>query len=257
LERYTMSAPKLDPAITRERFDAVLFDLDGVITATAKVHAACWKEMFDEYLKRRAERNNEPFRPFDIEEDYKLYVDGKPRLDGVRGFLESRGIDLPTGGPESSADSETIMGLGTRKDQMVKDHIATEGVEVYEGSLAFIRTLHDEGFKTAVVSSSKNCLAVLQATGTEELFDVRVDGEVAARLKLPGKPAPDTFLKAAEELGVDPARAVVVEDAIVGVKAGRNGKFGLVIGVAREENGEVLKQSGADIVVSDMAELLR
>ncbi len=251
-----MSDSRTAKSISREKFDAVLFDLDGVITATAKVHAACWKTMFDRYLEERAQTSGEPFRPFEIHTDYKLYVDGKQRADGVRSFLKSRGIELPEGDPDAPAESETVMGLGKRKDQMVKEAIATEGVEVFQGTLAFIRHLLKEGFKTAVVSSSKNCAAVLKVTGIEDLFHVRVDGEVASRLKLAGKPAPDTFLKAAEQLGTDPKRAVVVEDAISGVQAGRAGGFGLVVGVDREGQREALLKNGAHIVVADVGELL-
>ncbi|HEY69080.1 MAG TPA: beta-phosphoglucomutase family hydrolase [Anaerolineae bacterium] len=237
-------------------FDAVLFDLDGVLTDTAKIHAACWKEMFDDFLRQRAAENNEPFRPFDIGTDYKLYVDGKARFDGVQSFLESRGIHLPYGEPASPPNSEAICGLGNRKDEMVKEAIESEGVEAYEGSVAFVRHIRSQGIKTAVVSASSNCEAVLGSAGIADLFDVRVDGEVASRLNLAGKPAPDTFLKAAEELGIQPNRAVVVEDAISGVQAGRDGGFGLVIGVDRKADPESLWENGADIVVKDLAEML-
>lgn len=240
----------------RERLDAVLFDLDGVLTATAKVHAACWKKMFDDFLRRRAELGSEPFVPFDIDSDYKRHVDGKPRYDGVVGFLESRGIRLPYGDPDDPADRETVCGLGNRKSEMVVVVLETEGVESYEGSVALVKLLRREGFKTAVVSSSNNCEAVLRAAGIEELFDVRVDGLVAARLQLPGKPAPDTFVEAARELAVKPARAAVVEDAIAGVEAGRDGGFGLVVGVAREGDPQSLRDHGAHIVVADLGELL-
>jgi len=247
----------LDQVVTRDRFDAVLFDLDGVLTDTAKIHAACWKEMFDDFLRQRATDNDEPFRPFDIGTDYKLYVDGKARFDGVQSFLESRSIHLPYGNPDSSPSDETICGLGNRKDEMVKEAIKSKGVEAYEGSVAFVRHLRSQGIKTAVVSASSNCEAVLKTADIADLFDVRVDGEVAARLKLAGKPAPDTFLKAAEQLGVAPNRAVVVEDAISGVQAGRDGGFGLVIGVDRKGDAKSLWENGADIVVADLGELLR
>ena len=252
-----VSRSKLDQVVTRDRFDAVLFDLDGVLTDTAKIHAACWKEMFDDFLRQRAADNDEPFRPFDIGTDYKLYVDGKARFDGVQSFLESRSIHLPYGNPDSSPSDETICGLGNRKDEMVKEAIKSKGVEAYEGSVAFVRHLRSQGIKTGVVSASSNCEAVLKTAGIADLFDVRVDGEVAARLKLAGKPAPDTFLKAAEELGVAPNRAVVVEDAISGVQAGRDGGFGLVIGVDRKGDAKSLWENGADIVVADLGELLR
>ena len=247
---------KLEKTIPKERFDAVLFDLDGVLTDTAKVHAASWKKMFDDFLKQRAEKMKEPFRPFDIATDYKLYVDGKLRYDGVRSFLESRGIQLPFGDPDAPSNTETIIGLGNLKDALVKEIIRTEGVEVYEGSVTLTRMLREQGMKIAVVSASKNCQAALQAAGIEELFDIRVDGEVADRLKLPGKPAPDTFLEAAKELGVEPERAVVVEDAISGVQAGRNGGFGLVIGVDRKGDADALMKNGAHIVVNDLSELI-
>lgn len=252
-----MSRSKFGKTVTKELFDAVLFDLDGVLTDTAKIHAACWKRMFDDFLRERAAEKNEPFKPFDIRTDYKLYVDGKARFDGVQSFLESRGIHLPYGEPASPPNGETICGLGNRKDGMVKEAIESEGVEAYEGSVAFVRHLRNRGIKTAVVSASSNCEAVLRSAGIADLFDVRVDGEVASQLNLAGKPAPDTFLKAAEELGVPPNRAVVVEDAISGVQAGRDGGFGLVVGVDRKGDAESLWENGADIVVNDLGEMLR
>jgi len=240
----------------RERLDAVLFDLDGVLTATAKVHAACWKKTFDDFLRAHADSSSEPFVPFDIDTDYKRHVDGKPRYDGVSSFLDSRSIRLPYGDSGDPVDRETVCGLGNRKSEMVVDALETDGVESYEGSVALVKLLRHEGFKTAVVSASNNCEAVLEAAGIAELFEVRVDGLVATRLKLPGKPAPDTFIEAARKLGVEPARAAVVEDAIAGVEAGRDGSFGLVIGVAREGDPRALREHGAHIVVSDLAELL-
>jgi len=245
-----------DP-VTPDAYEAVLFDLDGVLTATAKVHAVCWKKMFDAFLRQRARENGEPFRPFDIETDYKTYVDGKLREEGVRSFLASRGIQLPDGDPGDPADRTTVWGLGNRKNEAVNQVIASQGVEVYEDSVAWVRRLRSQGIKTGVVSSSKNCGAVLEAAAIADLFAVRVDGEVASRLKLPGKPAPDTFLKAAEELGVAPERVVVVEDAISGVQAGRRGGFGLVIGVDRQGDPEALRKNGADFVVAGLGELLQ
>ncbi len=242
--------------ISPDNFDAVLFDLDGVLTATAKVHATCWKKMFDEYLRKRATDTGTPFQGFDIATDYLHYVDGKPRYDGVRDFLRSRGIQLPEGSNDDRPECESVRGLGNRKNDMINDVIASEGVEVFEGSVKLVHKLRRQGIKTAVVSSSNNCLTVLKAAKIEDLFDTRIDGVVAHDLKLPGKPAPDTYLEAAKRLGVDPQRAVVVEDAISGVESGRNGKFGLVIGVARSGNDEELKQHGADLVVSDLGELL-
>jgi beta-phosphoglucomutase family hydrolase len=247
---------KLGQAVTRDRFDAVLFDLDGVLTDTAKIHAACWKRMFDDFLREHAAEKGEPFRPFDIGTDYKLYVDGKARFDGVQSFLESRGIHMPYGDPDSPPNKETICGLGNHKDEMVKEAIQSEGVEPFEGSVAFVRQIRNQGIRTGVVSASSNCEAVLKSAGIADLFDVRIDGEVAARLNLAGKPAPDTFLKAAEELGVVPQRAVVVEDAISGAQAGRDGGFGLVVGIDRKADPESLWENGADIVVNDLAEML-
>lgn len=243
-------------AITKEKFDAVLFDLDGVLTATAKVHATCWKKMFDKFFQKRSAETNEPFRPFDIETDYKLYVDGKLRYDGVRSFLESRGINLPYGDPGTRPDYDTICGLGNLKDEMVKEVIESDGVEVFQRSVDVVHNLRRQGIKTAVVSASKNCKAVLKAAGIADLFDRIVDGEIAARFQLAGKPAPDTYLEGAKQLGVEPKRAVVIEDAISGVQAGQKGGFGLVIGVDRKGDADELRENGADIVVKDLAELL-
>jgi beta-phosphoglucomutase family hydrolase len=247
---------ELPGPIAEGRFDAVLFDLDGVLTATAKLHATCWKKMFDEYLQQRAAATGEPFQPFEIATDYKQYVDGKLRYDGVRGFLESRSINLPWGDPEDPPDRETVCGLGNRKNELIQEALATGGVEVFESSIALVRQLRDAGIKTAVVSASKNCEAILRAAGIADLFDTRVDGIVAARLELPGKPAPDTFLEAARQLGAEPERAVVVEDAVSGVQAGRAGGFGLVVGVDRKGDPEALRNNGADVVVADLSELL-
>jgi beta-phosphoglucomutase family hydrolase len=242
--------------ITPDRFDAVLFDLDGVITATASIHAACWKRMFDEYLARRAEQTGEPFEPFDTESDYKPYVDGKPRYDGVKSFLASRGIELPWGDPSDPPGDTTICALGNRKDALFNEALRRDGPEVFSGSVDYVRHLRDLGIKTALVSASKNAQAILEAAEIEDLFDVRVDGKVAAELALAGKPAPDTFLEAARELGAEPARSVVVEDAISGVQAGHAGNFGLVIGVDHKGTGAALLENGADITVSDLGELL-
>jgi beta-phosphoglucomutase family hydrolase len=250
----TRSNPR--QAIAKEMFDAVLFDLDGVLTDTATVHAASWKRMFDKFLRQRAAQRGEPFVAFDQNTDYLLYVDGKLRYEGVRSFLDSRGIQLPDGEPDAPPGYDSITALGNLKDGMVKEILDAEGVEVYEGSVALVRHLRSQGIKTGVVSASKNCRQVLRAAGIEDLFDVRVDGEVADRLQLPGKPAPESFLEAARALGVNPARAVVVEDAISGVQAGRKGGFGLVVGVSRKGNAEELRRHGAKIVVSDLKELL-
>ena len=242
--------------ITLDRFDAVLFDLDGVLTDTAKIHAACWEKMFDEFLQKRAARIGEPFLPFDSTTDYQRYVDGKLRLDGVRSFLDARGIHLLEGNANDPAEKETIHGLGNRKNALVQETLAVEGVDVYAEATDFVRRLRRAGLRTAIVSASRNCSAVLAAAGITNLFDAQIDGNVAARLHLAGKPAPDTFLAAARQLGVEPARAVVVEDAVSGVQAGRAGQFGLVIGVARKNDAGVLRESGADIVVANLSELL-
>jgi len=247
---------KLSSLITLERFDAVLFDLDGVLTATARIHADCWKEMFDDYLQRRSRAHEETFRPFDLDSDYKPYVDGKPRYEGVRSFLQSRGIVLPEGDAADQPGHETVCGLGNRKNDLVQQAIAEGKVETYPSSIELVRRLLDQGIKTAVVSSSANCTDVLMAVGITELFQAQVDGLIADELGLPGKPAPDTFLKAADLLGAPPARTVVVEDAIVGVQAGRAGRFGLVIGVNRDGSAEALRDNGADVVVADLAQLL-
>ena len=243
-------------AMTRDQYDAVLFDLDGVITDTANMHAACWKQMFDAYLQKRAVERGEPFRPFDIATDYRLYVDGKPRFDGVRDFLTSRGIQLPEGNPDDPPQAETVGGLGNRKNNLINKVIGEVGVEPYQGSVKLIHQLHHQGFKIAVVTSSQNCEAVLKAAKLDAFFEVRVDGNTIDAQQLAGKPAPDTFLTAAQWLGVAPTRAVVVEDAISGVQAGRNGNFGLVIGVARKENAEELRHHGAHLVVHDLGELV-
>jgi beta-phosphoglucomutase family hydrolase len=233
-----------------------LFDLDGVLTQTAKVHAAAWKEMFDDYLQERARRTGEPFVPFDPVADYDEYVDGKPRADGTRSFLESRGITLPEGSNDDPPDAETVHGLGNRKNEIVLRKIREDGVEAYPGSVRYVRAVKAAGLPRAVVSSSANCRDVLIAAGIEDLFDARIDGVVAEREHLRGKPAPDTFLAGARALGLKPTTATVFEDALAGVAAGRAGGFGFVVGVDRVGQAEALKQHGADIVVTDLAELL-
>ena len=243
-------------AISRDQYDAVLLDLDGVITDTASIHAACWKQMFDEYLQKRATQRGEAFRPFDITTDYRLYVDGKPRYDGVRDFLASRGIRLPEGSPDDSPQAETVDGLGNRKNDLVNKIIEEKGVEPYEGSVELIHQLRHRGFKIAVVTSSQNCTAVLKAAKLDGFFDAQVDGNVIHARHLAGKPAPDSYLTAAKLLGVEPARAVVIEDALSGVEAGSNGKFGLVIGVARKGNADELRRHGAHLAVNDLGELV-
>ncbi len=238
------------------RYDAVLFDLDGVLTDTASLHAAAWKDMFDEFLKRWSREHGHPFTPFRIDPDYLQYVDGKPRFEGVASFLESRRIVLPEGEAGDAPTADTIHGLGTRKNELVLRLIEEEGVTSFEGSIRFVRHVRDAGLKTAVVSSSRNAGPVLAAADLNELFDDRVDGLVADELNLPGKPSPDTFLEAARRLGTTAARAVVVEDAVVGVEAGRLGGFGFVIGVDREGDSDRLLEHGADVVVDDLGELV-
>lgn len=235
---------------------ACLFDLDGVLTQTARVHAAAWKEMFDAFLRDRAGRTGERFVPFDPVADYDTYVDGKPRYDGVRSFLASRAIELPEGDPSDPPSAETVYGLGNRKNELVLAMLKRDGVQVYEGSVRYVRAVRDAGLHRAVVSASANCREVLQAAGIEDLFEVRIDGIVVEEKHLKGKPAPDTFLAAAEELGAKPAEAAVFEDALAGVEAGRAGHFGFVVGVDRTGQHEALVQHGADVVVSDLAELL-
>ena len=220
------------------------------------IHAKAWKQMFDEFLRRYAERTGQAFREFELPADYDEYIDGKPRLDGVRSFLESRGIELPMGSLSDPPDADTVHGLGTRKNELVLKLIAEQGVEAYEGSVRFVEAARDEGLRRAVVSSSTNCEQVLQAAGIDHLFEVRIDGVVAEREGLAGKPAPDTFLAAARALGVQPAQGAVFEDALAGVEAGRAGNFGWVVGVDRTGQREALLRRGADVVVSDLAELL-
>jgi beta-phosphoglucomutase family hydrolase len=235
---------------------ACLFDLDGVLTQTAKVHAAAWKQMFDEYLHQRAEREGADFVPFDARDDYDKYVDGKPRTDGVRSFLESRGIHLPKGSADDPLAAETITGLGNRKNELVLRLIDEQGVETYDGSVRYVNAARDAGVGRAVVSSSANARAVLESAGIIDLFEEVIDGNILEERGLKGKPAPDTFLAGAEALGVPPGEAAVFEDALSGVEAGRAGDFGIVVGVDRVGQGAALKEHGADVVVEDLAELL-
>ncbi len=235
---------------------ACLFDLDGVLTQTAKVHAAAWKQMFDGYLRERAERRGEDPVAFDPVGDYAEYVDGKPRYEGVRSFLEARGIELPQGAPSDAPGAETIDGLGNRKNEIVLRLIHDQGVQAYEGSVRYVRAVRDAGLARAVVSSSTNCRDVLAAAGIEELFEQRIDGVVAEREHLRGKPAPDTFLAGAQALGVAPEQAAVFEDALAGVAAGRAGGFARVVGVDRAGQADALRAHGADVVVADLADLL-
>jgi trehalose-phosphatase len=241
--------------IDRAQFDAVIFDLDGVVTRTEQVHAAAWKQLFDEFLERRSQRGGPAVDPFDIERDYRLYVDGKPRHDGIRSFLEARGIELPDGDPSDADDRETVCGLANRKNKAFLKQLKRDGVRVYESTVRLLDTLQARGFRVAIISASENAAAVLEAAGLLDRFETRVDGLETKRLKLDGKPAPDVFLEAARRLRVEPARTVVIEDAISGVQAGRAGRFGLVLGVDRAGQPDDLRANGADRVVSDLAEV--
>jgi alpha,alpha-trehalase len=237
------------------RYGALLFDLDGVITRTATLHAAAWKDLFDDFLAARARERREPFVPFEIATDYLTYVDGRRRYDGVDTFLRSRGIELPHGDPTDPPGAQTLCGLGNRKNSYFTERLAQRGVEVFDDTVELIHTARRRGTKVAVVSASENCVAILDRAGLLDLFDTRVTGAEAAAWHLPGKPAPDTYLKAAELLHIPPAGAVVFEDAISGVQAGRAGGFGLVVGVDRRGEAEVLLTHGADMVSSDLREL--
>jgi beta-phosphoglucomutase family hydrolase len=241
--------------LSRTRIDAVVFDTDGVVTDTASVHAAAWKRLFDEYLAERARGTGERFVPFDIDEDYRRHVDGKPRYDGVRDFLASRGIVLPEGDSSDPPERETVRGLGNRKDAFFLTHIREHGVTAYGSTVELVRRLEDAGFGTAIISASRNMLEVLAAAGLGGLFEVKVDGRDAEALGLPGKPDPAVFVEAAGRLGVEPPRAAVVEDALAGVEAGRRGGFGLVVGVDRVGHSDALRAAGADVVVRDLSEL--
>ena len=235
---------------------ACLFDMDGVVTQTAVVHAAAWKEMFDEFLRARAKSTGTEFVPFDAHAEYDAYVDGKPRLDGTRSFLESRGIELPEGKADDPPGTPTIYGLSNRKNDLVLAKLAQGGVQVYEGTVTYIRSVREKGIATAIVSSSANTKQILDSAGLADLFDVRVDGLIATERGLRGKPAPDTFLAAATELHLTASQAAVFEDALAGVEAGRAGHFALVVGVDRVGQADGLRKHGADIVVKDLSELL-
>jgi beta-phosphoglucomutase family hydrolase len=234
---------------------ACLFDMDGVVTQTAVVHAAAWKEMFDEFLRAHAKSTGTEFVPFDAHAEYDAYVDGKPRLDGTRSFLESRGIELPEGKADDPPGTPTIYGLSNRKNDLVLAKLAQGGVQVYEGTVTYIRSVREKGIATAIVSSSANTKQILDSAGLADLFDVRVDGLIATERGLRGKPAPDTFLAAATELHLTASQAAVFEDALAGVEAGRAGHFALVVGVDRVGQADGLSKHGADIVVKDLSEL--
>ena len=243
-----------ESVFSKNTYDAVLFDLDGVITTTEKIHSACWKKTFDEFLRAWANKKGENFVPFSETDDYLEYVDGKPRYEGVRGFLLSRGIELPEGDTNSPPGEQSVFGLGNRKNQLFTETLEKESPGIYQTSVALALNLKEAGFRLAVVSSSRNCRTVMKATGVENLFEVTVDGVTAAEKGLRGKPQPDTFIEATSALGTKPARSIVIEDAAAGVAAGASGGFGLVIGVARKQNEEELFSNGADMVVSDLGE---
>ena len=233
-----------------------LFDLDGVLTKTAQVHDAAWQEMFDGYLRERSRRTGERFVPFDRVADYENFVDGKPRADGTRSFLQSRGIELPEGSPDDPPDAETVEGLSNRKNEILLRRIDEDGVEAYPGSVRYVRAVRDAGLRRAVVTSSANCGDVLAGAGIEDLFETHIDGLTIEREHLRGKPAPDSYLAGARALGLEPAAAAVFEDALAGVAAGRAGRFGFVVGVDRLGQADALAEHGADVVVTDLAELL-
>jgi beta-phosphoglucomutase family hydrolase len=243
------------PVSSQLHFDAVIFDMDGVITKTAVVHSLAWKKMFDEYLRFREKKYQEPFHEFTHADDYLSFVDGRPRYQGVETFLKSRGINIPFGKPEDEPLTETVCGLGNRKNEVFNQVLEEDGVELYESTLKLIRDLLQSGIKVGVATSSKNCVLILKKAGITNLFETRVDGVVSAKLGLKGKPEPDIFTTASDNLGTKYSRTVVVEDAVSGVQAGSKGRFGLVIGVARENNAHELKANGADVVVEDLSEI--
>lgn len=231
---------------------ALLFDLDGVLTSTATVHAKAWQEAFDGFLKEYDDSQ----RPFDVDRDYADYVDGRPRFDGVRAFLESRDIELPEGADDDPPDAQTVHGVGNRKQELLLKVVDRDGVQPYDGAVRYLRAARDAGLRRAVVSSSENCAAFLDAAGLTDLLEVRVDGLTARQRQLSGKPAPDTFLAAAEELGVPPEHAAVFEDALAGVQAGAAGKFAWVVGIDRAHQADQLRDRGANVVVGDLGDLL-
>jgi alpha,alpha-trehalase len=248
-----MDRPQL--ILVPNRCDAVIFDMDGVLTDTARIHARAWKEMFDAYLAGRAGGRGEESRPFDLGDDYERYVDGRPRYEGVRSFLASRGIELEEGEPDDPPERESVSGLGNRKNQVFLGLLRREGADRFEDAVDCVHALRRAGIRTAVISASRNAPQVLERAGITELFETRIDGIVAAREGLEGKPAPDVFLEAARRLGAEPGRSAIVEDAIAGVEAGRRGGFGWVIGVAREGDAQRLVEAGADVVVGKLSEI--
>ena len=251
-----MADTEVTPSTDVTRYDGVLFDLDGVITRTAAVHATAWTALFDEFLASWAREHDEPFRPFDPDVDYRRHVDGRRRLDGITTFLASRAIVLPHGGPDDPPEAATVTALGHRKDRWFNQALERYGVEAFPDGVELARRLTEVGTPIGVVSASENCEPILRRAGLLDLFPVRVTGLVARDLGLAGKPAPDTFLEGARRLGVEPSRTVVLEDAISGVQAGRAGGFGLVVGVDRVGEAEELRQAGAHVVVDDLTVLL-
>lgn len=259
------SAPQSAPQPVRQQpaslgldqnIRACLFDMDGVLTRTATVHAAAWKQTFDALLRRLDARDSRPFEPFDAVKDYEKYVDGKPRADGVRSFLNARGIELPEGSPDDPPTADTVHGVGNAKNDAFNEQLSKNGVERYEGSVRYVKAVRAAGLRTAVVTSSANCAVVLEAADMVDLFDATFDGNDLNEQKLLGKPAPDSYLAAARGLGFGPLQAAVFDDAQAGVQAGRAGGFGRVIGVDRLDQAEALRAYGADLVVEDLDELL-
>ena len=234
---------------------AFLFDLDGVVTRTAKVHAASWKRIFDDYLSQRAKKTGQPFKPFDIIVDYRRYVDGKPRQDGAESFLRARGIDLPLGGPDDGPDEETVNGLANRKDHYFNEALDRRGVDVFDGTVRFIRDARARGIHTAIVSSSRNCKAIVAKAGLTALFEARVDGIDALNMHLKGKPNPDTYLEAAKRLKTAADQSAIFEDAVAGVEAGQAGHFRLVVGIGHGAHGADLRSHGAGLVVADLGKV--
>ena len=241
--------------MTRIKWKGIIFDLDGVLTNTARIHAQAWEEVFNGFMQRLAERENVPFKPFDPIDDYQKYVDGKPRFEGVLSFLKSRNIDLPYGQADDDPQQETMYGLGNRKNEKFQDLLRKKGPDVFETSVSFVKDLKQRGIRTAVASSSKNCQLVLELAGLDHLFEARIDRLVSMERNLNGKPEPDIFVVASREMGLYPGECAIVEDAISGVQAGRNGNFGFVLGLARGTDGQLLKRFGADKVVQDLAEI--
>jgi beta-phosphoglucomutase family hydrolase len=238
------------------QFRAFLFDLDGVVTKTAKVHAAAWKRLFDDYLAKRAKATGQSFKPFDAIGEYQRYVDGKPRAEGAQSFLRARGIDLPIGTPDDGPDDETVNGLANRKDRYFNEALAQHGVDAIDGTVKFIRDARSRGLRTAIVSSSRNCKAVVAKAGLTELFDARVDGIDALKMPLEGKPAPDTYLEAAKRLHTPAELAAIFEDAVAGVEAGHAGHFRLVVGIGDGDHAADLRSHGADLVVADLGTMV-